>query len=55
MAQDIFQVSDLYTSFARVAGAMDQIPRDRVIDGIDQPGVLLLGEAHGGRDNVYIY
>ena len=55
MAEDIFHVSDLFTSFARFGGAMDVVPRDRVIDGVDQTGVLLLGEAHGRRDYVYIY
>lgn len=55
MAEDIVHVSDLYTSFARLAAATDEIPRDRVIDGIDQTGVLLLGETHGRRDYVYIY
>ena len=54
-AQDILHVSDLFTTFARIAGAMDEVPRDRVIDGIDQSGVLLLGETHGRRDYVFIY
>jgi arylsulfatase len=55
MAEDIVHVSDVYTSMARLAGATDEIPRDRVIDGVDQSGVLLLGETHGRRDYVYIY
>ena len=55
MAEDIVHVSDLYTSFARVGNASDEIPRDRVVDGLDQTGVLLLGETHGRRDYVYIY
>jgi arylsulfatase len=54
-AEDIIHVSDLYTTFARLANATDGIPRDRVIDGLDQSGVLLLGEAHGRRDYVHIY
>lgn len=54
-AEDIIHVSDLYTTFARVAGAMDQVPTDRIIDGVDQTGVLLLGETHGRRDYVHIY
>lgn len=52
---DIIHVSDLYTTFARVAQATDFIPRDRVIDGIDQTALLLNGEHHGRRDYVYIY
>jgi arylsulfatase len=54
-AEDMMHVSDLYTTFARVADAMDGIPRDRVIDGVDQSGLLLLGETHGRRDYVHIY
>jgi arylsulfatase len=54
-AQDIVHVSDLFTTFARVAGALDEVPTDRVIDGVDQSGVLLLGETHGRRDYVFIY
>jgi arylsulfatase len=54
-AEDIIHVSDLYTTFARLANATDGIPRDRVIDGLDQTGVLLLGETHGRRDYLHIY
>jgi arylsulfatase len=54
-AEDIIHVSDLFTTFARLADAMDQIPTDRIIDGVDQSGVLLLGETHGRRDYVHIY
>ena len=55
LAEDVVHVSDLYTSFARIGGAMDEIPRDRVIDGVDQTGVLLLGETHGRRDYIFVY
>jgi len=54
-AGDIIHVSDLFTTFARVAQASDHIPTDRVIDGIDQTALLLSGENHGRRDYVYIY
>jgi arylsulfatase len=54
-AGDIIHVTDLYTTFARVAQATEYIPRDRVIDGIDQTALLLNGEHHGRRDYVYIY
>jgi arylsulfatase len=53
--QDIIHVSDLFTTFARIAGATDRVPTDRVIDGVDQSGMLLLGETHGRRDYVFIY
>lgn len=54
-AGDIFHVSDLYTTLANVAGATEFIPRDRVIDGLDQTALLLEGEGNGRRDYVYIY
>jgi arylsulfatase len=54
-AGDLIHVSDLFTSFARIAEATDHIPRDRIIDGVDQSSVILLGESHGRRDYVYIY
>ncbi len=54
-AGDIVHVSDLFTTFARIAGATDYIPRDRVIDGIDQTPLLLEGEGNSRRDYVYVY
>jgi arylsulfatase len=38
---DIIHVTDLYTTFARLGGATDHIPRDRVVDGVDQPSLFL--------------
>ncbi len=55
LAGDIFHVSDLYTTFARIGNATEFIPRDRVIDGVDQTALLLEGEKNGRRDYVYIY
>ncbi|MFD2160129.1 sulfatase-like hydrolase/transferase [Rubritalea tangerina] len=52
---DIFNVSDFYTTLARLAGAMDKLPTDRLIDGVDQSALLLEGETKGRRDTVYIY
>ena len=54
-AGDIIHVSDLFTTFAQFANAMDEVPTDRVIDGVDQSSMLLLGDAHGRRDYVHIY
>ncbi|MDX1389278.1 MAG: sulfatase, partial [Acidobacteriota bacterium] len=36
-------------------GATDGIPTDRVIDGIDQTGLLFLGDGRGRRDFVFVY
>ena len=52
---DMVHVTDLYTSLARVAGATDKIPTDRIIDGIDQTALMLEGETHGRRDHVFLY
>ncbi len=54
-AGDIIHVSDLFTTFARLGGATDFIPRDRVIDGVDQTALLLEGEGNSRRDYVYVY
>jgi arylsulfatase len=54
-AADIVHVSDLFTTFASVAQAEKHIPRDRVIDGVDQTALLLNGQHHGRRDYVYVY
>jgi arylsulfatase len=52
---DIVHVVDLFTSITRLAGATDKIPTDRIIDGVDQTALMLLGETHGRRDYVFIY
>ena len=52
---DIVHVTDLYMTFARLAGATQHVPRDRVIDGIDQTALFLNGDTHSRRDYVFIY
>jgi len=52
---DIIHVTDLFTTFARLGGAADIIPKDRIIDGIDQTALMLNGDTHGRRDYVFIY
>lgn len=52
---DIVHVSDLFTSFARVAQATEFIPRDRIIDGVDQVPLLLMGDGKGRRDYIHVY
>jgi arylsulfatase len=52
---DIIHEADLFTTFARLAGATGSIPTDRVIDGIDQTSLLLNGDTHSRRDYVFIY
>lgn len=55
VAGDIIHVSDLFTTFARLGQATQFIPRDRVIDGVDQTALLLEGGGNSRRDYVYIY
>jgi len=55
IVNDIVHIADLFTSIARIADATDKIPTDRLIDGVDQTGLMLLGETHGRRDNIFIY
>ena len=52
---DIIHVTDLYTTFARLGGALDNIPTDRVVDGLDQTALMLKGDGNGRRDYVFIY
>ena len=52
---DIVHEVDLFTTFARLAGATSHIPTDRVIDGIDQTSLLVNGDTFGRRDYVFIY
>jgi arylsulfatase len=52
---DIIHEADLFTTFARLAGARQFVPTDRIIDGIDQTALLLNGDTHSRRDYVFIY
>jgi arylsulfatase len=55
VAGDIIHVSDLFTTFARIGGATEHIPTDRVIDGVDQTALLINGDGHSRRDYVHVY
>ena len=55
LAGDMIHISDLFTTFARLGGAKQHVPTDRVIDGLDQSALFLNGEGHGRRDYVFIY
>jgi arylsulfatase len=52
---DIIHLTDLYTTAARIGGAMKHVPSDRVTDGIDQTALLLLGEGHSRRSYMFHY
>ena len=50
IAGDMIHVSDLYTTIARITGTSDLIPRDRIVDGVDQASLLINGDNHSRRD-----
>jgi len=52
---DIIHETDLFTTFARLAGATEHIPTDRIIDGVDQTSLLFNGDTHSRRDYNFIY
>jgi arylsulfatase A-like enzyme len=52
---DIIHITDLFTTFARLGKATQYIPRERVIDGIDQTSLFVNGDTHSRRDYVMIY
>lgn len=52
---DIVHVSDWYTTAARLAGVVKEIPDDRVVDGIDQTALLFSGEGASRRNYAFHY
>ena len=46
---------DLFTTFARIGSALDGVPEDRVIDGVDQTALFLEGDGHSRRDYYHVY
>ena len=52
---DIIHETDLFTTFARLAGATANVPMDRIIDGVDQTALFLKGDTFSRRDSVQIY
>lgn len=52
---DIIHETDLFTTWANLAGAKKYIPRDRIIDGLDQTALFLEGDTQSRRDYVFIY
>jgi len=52
---DIIHETDLFTTFARLGEATQNIPTDRIIDGIDQCALFLKGDTYSRRDYNFIY
>ncbi len=55
VGDDIVHVSDLFTTFARVAQATQNKPTNRIIDGVDQMPLLLMGDVKGRRNYIHVY
>jgi arylsulfatase A-like enzyme len=55
ISNNIIHVSDLYTTLARFAGADGNIPRDRLVDGVDQSASILIDDTKGRRDSLIVY
>jgi len=41
LSAELLQVTDMYTTAARIGGALGQVPKDRVIDGLEQSSYLM--------------
>jgi arylsulfatase A-like enzyme len=52
---DIIHETDLFSTFARLGGAKEHVPTDRIIDGVDQTALFLNGDGQSRRDYVFIY
>lgn len=56
MINNVIHVSDLYTTLSRIAGADEFIPRDRLVDGVDQSASILFEDgSKTRRDHLIIY
>ncbi len=54
-AGDMIHATDMYTTLATIAQADSHIPRDRVIDGVNQTALLFKGDGFGRRDYHFAY
>ena len=53
-SDELFDLMDLFNTSLALAGAIDKMPTDRYIDGIDQISFLLVDAGHSKREKVYI-
>ena len=54
-SDDLFDLMDLFNVSLHLAGALDNIPTDRYIDGIDQTSSLIVDDSRSNREKVYIW
>jgi arylsulfatase len=57
VSDGLFDVTDMFNTSLRIAGidAIQAVPKDRYIDGIDQSGFLLTDAGQTAREAVYMY
>jgi len=55
VSDGLFDLADLFTTSASLAGAKDQLPKDRFIDGVDQTSFLLADAGESNRRAVYYW
>ena len=51
----LFDLMDLYNTSAFIGGAIDKVPTDRPVDGINQTSFLLADNGLSNRDRVYTW
>lgn len=54
-SDELFDLMDLFNTALDLASAIDSIPTDRYIDGIDQTSFLLADDGRSRREKVYIW
>lgn len=55
ISDGLFDLADLFTTSASLAGAKNTLPKDRYIDGIDQTSFLLSDQGESNRRAVYYW
>ncbi|MBU0609281.1 MAG: sulfatase-like hydrolase/transferase [Armatimonadetes bacterium] len=55
VSDGLFDLADLFNTSIALAGANDQLPKDRYIDGIDQTSFLLADTGQSNRKFVYYW
>jgi arylsulfatase A-like enzyme len=55
VSDELFDLMDLFNTSLRLAGALDRLPQDRYIDGIDQTSFLLTEGGASLREHVYFW
>jgi arylsulfatase A-like enzyme len=54
ISAELLQVTDMYTTAARIGDGLDKVPDDRVIDGLDQSSYLM-GAGESRRHYIFHY